>query len=169
MRKLFVTMFVLVLMLVAGGIGAAAARPEGPGMGPHGPRGPLARLIQAARGRAMTLHAELNLTEEQHAAIKGAILSHKQELATAIQPAITARRALRDAVLADKTDDAAIQKAAQDLGKKVGDAAVVIAKVKADVLSKVNLTPEQKSKIDAFIKANDASVDEFFSKVGEIK
>src|SRR5678809_1243514 len=101
MRKALLICGALTLILISGALGAAAARPgrAGPG-GPDGtPHGPLARLMMAARGRAMTLHAELDLTDQQRDAVKQTILAHKSDLAAAIQPAVAAHRALRDAVL----------------------------------------------------------------------
>jgi Spy/CpxP family protein refolding chaperone len=167
MRKTLLISSILIATLTLGAIAARPPQrgpggPGGPGM--HRPMGPLARLMLAHRGRLMTLHAELNLTDEQRTAIRDTILSHKSELATAVKPAIEAQRALRDAVLAEKTDDGS---AAQNLGAKVGDAAATIAKVKADVIAKANLTPEQQKKVKDFIAASDASVDEFLSKVAE--
>jgi Spy/CpxP family protein refolding chaperone len=114
----------------------------------------------------MTLRAELNLTDQQRDAIKSAMQTHKQEILAAVKPAIDAKRTLRDAVLAEKSDDAAIRKAADDLGKKVGDAAVVIARVKSDVASKANLTPEQMKKIADFRAENDASTDNLLKELG---
>lgn len=169
MRKSLWCAAFLGIGLLAGAVGVSAAAPAtNASGGPDGRwgRGPIARFIQARMGRAMTLRAELNLTDQQRDAIKTAMQSHKQEIVAAVKPAIDAKRTLRDAVLADKSDDAAIRKAADDLGKKVGDAAVVIARVKSDVASKANLTPEQMKKIADFRAENDASTDNLLKELG---
>ena len=163
MRKSLLLTSFLGTALLAGGLGAAASN-HGPMNGRFG-QSPIGRLIMARMGRAMTLKAELNLTDQQRDAIKETLATHKQELAAAVKPAVNAHRALRDRVLADSADDAAIRKAADDLGKRIGDAALVIAKVKAEAATKANLTPEQKKKIEDFRSANDASVDEFFAQM----
>lgn len=165
MRKSILATAFLGTAILAGGLGAVASHEAAPG-GRFG-HSPMGKLIMARMGRMMTLKAELDLTDAQKEAIKSTVQSHKSELANAIKPAVEAHRALRDRVLADSPDDASIRKAADDMGKKIGDAAVVIAKVKAEAAEKAKLTPEQKKKIDAFRTANDESVDEFLAKVGK--
>jgi Spy/CpxP family protein refolding chaperone len=169
MRKSIVCAAFLGIGLLAGAVGVSAAAPATSASGgPEGKwgHGPIAHFLQARMGRAMTLRAELNLTDQQRDAIKTAMQSHKQEVVTAVKPVVDAKRALRDAVLAEKSDDSAIRKAADDLGKKVADAAVVIAKVKADVASKANLTPEQMKKIADFRAENDSSTDNLLKDLG---
>jgi len=163
MRKTLLCTAFLGTALLAGGLGAAAGHEAGPGH--RFGNSPIGRLIMARIGRAMTLRAELNLTDEQQQAIKTTLQSHKSDLAAAIKPAVDAHRALRDKVLSDTPDDASIRRAADDLGKKVGDAALEIAKVETEVAQNAKLTPEQKKKIEEFRTANDASVDEFFAKL----
>jgi Spy/CpxP family protein refolding chaperone len=163
MRKTLLCTAFLGTALLAGGMGAAAAHEAGPGH--RFGNSPIGRLIMARMGRAITLKAELNLTDEQQQAIKQTLQSHKADLAAAIKPAVDAHRALRDKVLSDTPDDASIRKAADELGKKIGDAAVEIAKVKTEVAKNAKLTAEQKKKIEEFRTANDASVDEFFAKL----
>jgi len=167
MRKSLLLTSFLGTAILAGGLGAAANSEHGP-MHRFG-ESPFGRLIMARMGRAMTLRAELDLTDAQRDAIRDTLKADKQELAAALKPAVDAHRVLRDAVLADKTDDTAIRKAADDLGKKIGDAAVEIAKVKTEIASKANLTSEQMKKINDFRAANDASVDEFFDKIQNAK
>ena len=162
MKKTLLATSFLGTALLAGGLGAAAANQT-----PSHRFGntPIGRLIMARMGRMMTLKAELNLSDAQRDAIKETIQSHKSDLASAIKPAVDAHRVLRDKVMADTPDDASIRKAADDLGKKIGDAAVAIAKVKSEAAGKANLTPDQKKKLEDFRAANDASVDEFITKM----
>ncbi len=62
-----------------------------------------------------------------------------------LKPVAEKRRALRDATLAENPNEATIRDAADELGKAIGDAAVVGSKIKAEI-HKV-LTPEQQEKI----------------------
>lgn len=165
MRKSFWVASVLGLGIVVGSAALYAAPAGGEGAG--GGYGVIGRMIRAQIGRAMTLKAELNLTDAQRGAIRESLKSHKSEIAGALKPVVEARRELRDAVLAEKTDDAAIRKAADDLGKRIGDAAVVMAKVKADVMDKAQLTPEQVEKIADFRAESDASIDNFLSEAAQ--
>lgn len=162
MKKMLLATSFLGTALLAGGLGVAAAN-QTPGH--RFGNSPLGRLVMAHMGRMMTLKAELNLTDSQRDAIKETVKSHKSDLATAIKPAVDAHRVLRDKVMSDTPDDASIRKAAADLGKKIGDAAVAIAKVKSEAAGKANLTQDQKTKLEDFRAANDASVDEFLTKL----
>src|SRR5205814_10300473 len=118
-------------------------------------------------GRAMELSSELNLSQEQKEAIRSTFAAHKQELAKAMAPVVYKGRALKQAVMADSTDEKAIHSAAEDLGKTLGDAAVVMAKVKQEVKAKAKLTDEQVKQIKEFHEKNDADVDTFLQKAME--
>jgi Spy/CpxP family protein refolding chaperone len=60
---------------------------------------------------------------------------------------VQAHRTLIAAVHADATDEAAIRAASDTLGRSVGDAAIVVARVKREVLQAAALTPEQQTKL----------------------
>jgi Spy/CpxP family protein refolding chaperone len=124
---------------------------------------PLGKLITGRIGRLMVLRSELNLTDEQKAALRTTLKAHRREIAAAVRPLVEKRHALRDAVLADKSDEE-IRAAAADLGKAIGDAAVKGKKLHALLKDKVHLTDEQVSKIKAFRAGNDAAVESFLEK-----
>lgn len=112
-------------VLTAPPIAGAVAKSE------HGRRagGPLGRLISGHVGRLIVLRSELNLTDEQKAKVKETVVAKKPEIAKVAQGVWEKRTVLVDAVLADQPDEQTIRKAADDLGKAIGDAAVLASKV----------------------------------------
>jgi Spy/CpxP family protein refolding chaperone len=94
---------------------------------------PLGRLISGHIGRLILLRSELNLTDEQRAKLKDTVAAKKPEIARAAKGVWEKRTALADAVLADQPDEQAIHKAADELGKVIGDAAVLASKVAGEV------------------------------------
>jgi Spy/CpxP family protein refolding chaperone len=164
MRKSFVLLTVLGVAIAAGGAGVAVGA-NGGHVAQRFADTRIGKLIMGRLGRAMTLRSELNLTDQQREAIRQVLQEHRKEIAQAIKPVVQARRDLRSDVTADAPDEAAIHTAADELGKELGDAAVVLAKVKTELKEKANLTPDQLKKIDDFRNANDKSVDEMFQQV----
>jgi Spy/CpxP family protein refolding chaperone len=130
---------------------------------------PLGKFLSGRIGRAMVLRSELDLTPEQTKALRSTIKAHRAEIAQTIAPVAAKRRALRDAVLSDTTDEAAIRSAADDLGKAIGDAAVKAAKLRKVLVEKVKPTPEQVAKIKAFRADNDQAAVEFLEKMAGSK
>lgn len=126
---------------------------------------PLRMFLQGQVGRLMTLRSELDVTPEQRAAIQKIVVEHKSEIATVAKPIVANRRALRDATLAKDTNEAAIRTAANDLGKSIGDAAVLASKLKGEA-SKV-LSPDQMKKIEVFRADSDTAVDGFLAKFAQ--
>jgi Spy/CpxP family protein refolding chaperone len=110
--------------------------------GLHGSHGPC-ELAAHFHAHLQQLHAELNLTDEQREAVHEVFRARRGELAAAVRPLLQAQRTIMNAVHADATDEAAIRTAADSLGRSAGDAAVLIARVKAEVLEAAALTPEQ--------------------------
>ena len=106
------------------------------GMGPGG-RGPMGGMI--LRGLA-----QLNLTADQKTQIKAIAESHKADRKALADRMIAARGALRDAITADKVDEAAIRAKAADVAAIDADAAVLDAQVHAQVFAL--LTPDQQAK-----------------------
>jgi Spy/CpxP family protein refolding chaperone len=155
---------IIAALLMAGllvcSLGAAAVPgfPAG-----EGKAGPLKLLIQGQIGRMMTLRSELEVTQEQRDRIRQILESHRSEIVAVVKPLVKNRRALRDATLAENADDAKIRAAANDLGKSIGDAALVAAKLKGEV-GKL-WTPEQSQKIEEFRSQSDAAVDKFVEKI----
>jgi Spy/CpxP family protein refolding chaperone len=113
-------------------------------------------------GRLLELRSELDLTTEQRHQVRDILVDHRAEIATAVKPVVEKRRALREATLAANVDETAIRTAANDLGKAIGDAAVIGAKVKAEV--RAVLTPEQQKKLDEFRGASDSAIDSFLDE-----
>lgn len=156
----------IVTTLAAGGWALAnssyAAGPLGAAIMEDGPARPLRMFLSGQFGRLLELRSELNLTTEQRKQIRDVVVSHNTEIATAIKPVVEKRRALREATLAANVDETAIRTAANDLGKAIGDAAMIGAKVKAEV--RAVLTPEQQKKLDEFRGASDSAVDSFLDE-----
>lgn len=132
---------------LAGLVGTAIAAPPIVGAVAKSEHGrwaasPLGRLISGHLGRLLVLRSELNVSDEQKAKIKQTVEAKRPEIARAAKGVWEKRTALVDAVLADQPDERAIRKAADELGKAIGDAAVLAAKVTGEV--KPVLTSEQR-------------------------
>lgn len=125
----------------------------------------LGKLITANLGRLMTLRSELNLTDEQKTKIHDAFKGHKKEIAAEAKQLFAKRNVLRDLVLSGSTDEAAIRKAADDLGKEIGNAAVLGVKVRDEVAPV--LTDEQRAKIKKTKMEVDESVMSFLDKAAK--
>jgi Spy/CpxP family protein refolding chaperone len=124
-------------------------------------------MVSGTLGRLLVLRSEVNLTEQQRHQIRDVIVSHRAEIAATVKPVREQRLALRKAVLAEKTDEAAIRAAAEGLGKALGDAAVKAAKLRSDLAP--ILTPEQRELIHKFLAENEAVVSKFLDKVAQGK
>jgi Spy/CpxP family protein refolding chaperone len=137
--------------------------------GPAGDELPAARpagmLLSGQLGRLLELRSELDLTADQRSQIREIVKSHRQELSSVIKPVVEKRRALRDATLAENASEAAIHTAADELGKAIGDAAVVGSKIKVEV--RQVLTPEQQEKISQFRGESQSAVDKFLDKMSD--
>jgi len=130
-------------VLAAGEGGGAAAGPAKAGA----PKRPLMRAIREAAFRLWRLKDELDVTDEQKASVIKALVAHKDEFVSAVKGIHEARKKLSAAVRAETTDEAAIRAAAADLGKSIGDMAVLGAKARKEVLAV--LTPEQRQSIES--------------------
>lgn len=153
----------IVTTLAAGGWALAnssyAAGPLGAAIMEDGPARPLRMFLSGQFGRLLELRSELDLTTEQRHQVRDILVNHRAEIATAVKPVVEKRRTLREATLAANVDETAIRAAANDLGKAIGDAAVVGAKVKAEVRAVLN--PEQQQKLDEFRGESDSAIDSF--------
>ncbi len=123
---------------------------------------PFGRLISGNIGRLMVLRSELDLTDQQKAKLKETIGPRKPEIAKVAKGVWEKRTALLDAVLADQPNDEAIRHAADELGKAIGDAAVLASKVVADV--RPILTGEQREKVQKCRQECQAATAKFFQK-----
>jgi Spy/CpxP family protein refolding chaperone len=164
-KAVSVTLVVLLVLGMAAvpSIAAETAKEDG-GTQLAGPR-PLARLIMGNIGRFLVLRSELNISADQKKKIAAEIKGHKDEIRPVAQEIFEKRTALRDAVLNKPDDRQAIMAAANDLGKAIGDAAVVASKVIAKV--KTLLTSEQQERIKNFRMANDKATGEWISQIGQ--
>lgn len=98
---------------------------------------PLGRLVEA-----------LDLTAEQRARIKQIIQHNRQQVTEALQARAAATQAFRSAVQAGDPDR--IRAAAGELGRTIGDLAVIRAQNIRAI--KEVLTPEQRDRLDAMLK-----------------
>lgn len=125
----------------------------------------IARLHQSHFEQLAALHEQLNLSQEQRETLHETLKSHHGDMAAAARPVVVSAHALCDAVLAENADETAIRAAAGALGKSIGDAAVVLAGIKAELHRKAGLTPEQMRKIADFKAAHDAMLDAFLNSL----
>jgi Spy/CpxP family protein refolding chaperone len=91
--------------------------------------------------RLNLLSEELGLTDDQRAALKNLVRSHRQEIQPLVKTVIAKKRALQELVLAENPDPAAIRQASADLGNAIGEAAVLGSTLAQKAQS--ILTPEQ--------------------------
>lgn len=91
--------------------------------------------------RLNLLSEELGLTDDQRAALKNLVRSHRQEIQPLVKAVIANKRTLQELVLAEKPDPAAIRQASADLGNAIAEAAVLgsVLAQKAQLI----LTPDQ--------------------------
>jgi Spy/CpxP family protein refolding chaperone len=121
--------------------------PGGPGMmghrggmmgGPGGPGGTFAMMGRALR--------ELNLTDEQREKVHAVMTSHQDEFKAVGERLRTAREELHAVVTSGAADEAAIRAKAEAVGAVEADAAVLHAKVHAEVWALLTLEQQQKAK-----------------------
>ncbi len=165
-RKVVSAMLVALLLLGMAAVPSIAAETvkEDGGAQLAGPP-PLAGLIMGNIGRVLVLGSELNISAEQRKKIAAEVKSHKDEIRPVAKEISEKRMALRDAVLNKPGDRQAIMAAANDLGKAIGDAAVLASKVIAKV--KPVLTSEQQERIKNLRMANDKATAEWISQIGQ--
>lgn len=159
----------LLIGAMVGMMGVAAAGTPA-FVGAHGgcfAKGPLGRMISGNLGRLMVLRSEVNLTDAQREKIKAVVVAHKPEILAEAKAVVEKRSALRNAVLTETPDEKAIRKAAEELGREIGNAAVLAAKVKGEVAPM--LTDEQKALIKTCIADCDKAVGRFFEEAGKAK
>jgi len=145
------------------GVGTAMASPAR-GAQRRAPQTPMGRLAMANAGRAMTLRAELNLTEEQREEIKAIIEKRRPEMQPVVRKVVDKKRALREAVLAETPDERAIRRAADELGKAAGEVSVLASRIAGEI--RPILTPEQIEKLEKFSEERDSSVDRWLDEIG---
>ena len=123
---------------------------------------PLGRLITGDIGRLMTLRSEANVTDEQRQKVRAVLASHKAEIGEAAKDLVAKRRALREAVKTETPDEAAIRKAGEDLGRSIGNASVLGAKVRGEL--RPVFTQQQIETFKKFSGDHEASVDRWLGE-----
>lgn len=118
---------------------------------------PAGRLVSEVVGRLLILRSQLNVTEEQREKVETIVKSHRDEIGPLAKFLVAKGRALRAAVTADTPDEQTIRRAADDLGKAIGDAALLASKVRGEV--RAVMTPEQIKAIEEFRAGKDGAVD----------
>ena len=91
--------------------------------------------------RMNMLFDELGVTGDQRAALKKLFKEHRKDIQPLVEGVMVKRRALRDLILAEKPDQAAIRQASAELGNAIADAAVQASALAKEARS--ILTPEQ--------------------------
>ncbi len=153
------------LSLLSLGAGAGPAGPESPigGWLSATPGRPFAGFIRQRIARLLSLREDLALSDQQRQDIRETVLAHREDLVPLIRTLADRRDALREAVLAENADEEAIRSAAESLGQAVGDLAVEISGVVAEV--QPLLTAEQLETLREFRMERRAALDELLDKV----
>ena len=130
---------------------------QGPGFGRH-------MMGMRAHGW-MALGDDLNLTDEQHAQLKEIKQrAHNSEMRAEMADVFESSLELRKAVTAETANEAAIRKAADDLGAAIGDAAVLASGFAGE--ARDVLTPEQIETLEAFAAERESRIDTLMDRKG---
>ncbi|MDP6115058.1 MAG: Spy/CpxP family protein refolding chaperone [Planctomycetota bacterium] len=136
---------------------ASAAEATGP------VRSAVKQFMSGAIGRLLVLRSDLNVTDDQKSQIREIVSQHKASIGEVARKVMTKRRALRDLVRSEQPTENALRQASTELGNAIADAAILAAEVRGEV-SKV-LTPEQRNRIDEFVKGMDTSKDSLLQDI----
>ncbi len=120
-----------------------------------------AKTIIGNIGRFLSFWSDLNLTDDQRQKILAEIKSHSDEIKPLAKEVLEKREALRWAVLNKPGDEQVITAAANDLGKAIGNAAVLASKVIAQV--RPIFTPAQQERISNFRMGSDRVIGELIN------
>jgi protein CpxP len=118
------------------------------GLGPGAPMGPM--------GMLGPIFGRLGLTDAQKDQLKGILQAHGEEFKTLGTQAMTAHKALEQAILLDPVSDAAVQSASAGVASVESQIAVATAHVRAEVFQ--ILTDAQKTQAKQIITDRDARV-----------
>jgi Spy/CpxP family protein refolding chaperone len=109
--------------------------------------GPMAAALGSPLGRLRMIAPQLGLTDPQKAQIKSIFQSHKDEWKALADRAVTARKALNEAVSAEAIDETVIRQRSADVAAVRADIAVAHAHARAEVFQ--ILTPEQQAQVNS--------------------
>ena len=152
-------------MLCGGAIGfiiSSAQSAQALGKGQLGGR-PMIKEAAETFGRFLILRSQLNVTPEQREKVRAIMESHSDEITPVAKKIVQKNRALRKEVFAEKPDETAVRAAADQLGKAIGDAAVLAAGIRAE--TRKVMTPEQIEKIEEFRVHKDRAVDSVLGRL----
>ena len=110
----------------------------GPGPGMRGPGGP----------GMMGIPPGIDLTEEQRTQVRSIMESHRDQMQQAGEKMRTAREGMQALIEADNLDESAIRAKAAEVGAAEADAAIMQARIHAEIFQ--ILTPEQQQKAKEF-------------------
>lgn len=108
--------------------------------------GPMATL-GSPFGRLRTIAPQLGLSDPQKAQIKSVIQSHRDEWQALADRALTARKALNEAVNAEAIDENVIRQRSADVAAVRADMAFAHAHARAEIFQA--LTPEQRAQVES--------------------
>jgi Spy/CpxP family protein refolding chaperone len=154
----------LIACMLVSAMATAAAVPAGVGRlgGGRFANTPLGKLIAGNVGRWMVLQSELDLTDQQRELVRTIVVLHRSEILTVAQGVWEKRTALRKQVLSEQRDEAAIRRAADELGKAIGDASVLASRIASE--ARPVLTEDQIKMIGQCHADCDDAVARFFEK-----
>ena len=137
-----------VVLAVGAAAGLYASSQDTPGGPPPfmGRGAPFGRMA-GPFGPLRMLASQLGLSDAQKEQIKGVMQSHRDEWKALADRAITARKALHDAVTVDPIDEAAIRQRSADVATVEADIAIAQAHARAEIFQ--FLTPEQQAQAAA--------------------
>jgi Spy/CpxP family protein refolding chaperone len=158
-----IMMWALVLSVAA--VSSALADSGKEDGGPRFSNSPFGRMVIGNIGRLLVLRSELNVTDEQRKNIAAEIKSHKNDFGPLAKDIFARRQALREAVLNKPGDEKAIMAAANDLGKAIGNAAILASKVAAKV--KPMLTEDQQERLKNFKTGSDSAINSWIDQIGK--
>ena len=128
--------------------------------------GPLAHGRHFSADRIFARIADrLDLSDSQRGQIKDVLRTRRDAIVADIQAVHDARRGLREAIDATPADESAIRDRAAQLGRAEGEAAVLRAQIKAEILPILN--DDQREKLAGFRSHVEGSGDRIAASVRE--
>ncbi|MEW6355592.1 MAG: Spy/CpxP family protein refolding chaperone [Planctomycetota bacterium] len=143
-------------------IGSSGSTAQAVGKGQFGGR-PMIKEVTETLGRFLILRSQINVTPEQREKIRAIVEGHSDEIVPVAKKIVEKNRALRKEVFAEKTDEAAIRAAADQLGAAIGDAAVLASGIRAE--TRKVMTADQIEKIEEFRAYKDRAVDSVLERL----
>ena len=116
------------------------------------------RLALGHKYRMNMLFDELGVTDDQRVALKKLFKEHRKDLQSSMESVRAKGRALRELVLAETPNQAAIRETAADLANTIGDLAVQASTLAKEARS--ILTPEQVERLKEILQRRQKVFDE---------